>query len=175
MNKAPGVGRGLTRVLALILFSATVIDCTCGDVPLKMALTGTDFVFSATVIGRALPAPVRFKRDDGTEVKLNVGMVGWRMVASRAWKGQVPETLTVYSDMYAPSCGYIFELGDDYLVFARAVGHQGNRVDGGWPEGVTFPAVVTDACTKTRHLKSARSILLDLGEPIWVRGEPDKG
>ena len=140
------------RILALILFSATLVACTCGETSLEDAFAGADFVFAATVVGRVQPRGLG-------------GKVGWRMIQSRVWKGRGTDTVTVYTDQYQATCGYPFKMGERYLVFAWAQGTPGDGVVG-WPLGVTFPAAMTGLCSKTQRLKDAKHIIKKLGEPI---------
>ena len=174
----------LILVLASLAgLSAAAVACKCRDLSVEESLAGADFVFSGTVIGSEPPIPIRMGSGDAG-FSLKIGMVGWRMVASRTWKGAVPETVTVYSDKERASCGYPFERGKQYLIFAKASGPESwhdpmaprtspvAQHGEGWPAGVVFPAPVTDACTKTTRLEKAKSILEKLGEPIRAQGNP---
>jgi ketosteroid isomerase-like protein len=172
-------------LFSLVLLTIAALACKCRDLSVEESLAGSDFVFSATVIGGDQPAPLHDTMGDKQNISVKTGMVGWRMATSRAWKGAVPDTVTVYSDKERAACGYTFEVGKRYLVFAKASGPEawrnpmGVSADGvrrageGWPAGIIFfPVPVTDACTKTMPLERAKGALEKLGEPR-TPGSPD--
>ena len=104
-------------------------------------------------------------------------MAGWVTLPTQCWKGKVSETLIVYSEISDAACGYAFELGKDYLIFARLEqkGAEAWHAQAGWPKGTRFPAATTHICSGTQPIRSAILSDLDFGEPIWVRGDPDAG
>jgi ketosteroid isomerase-like protein len=170
--------RRILGLLSLVLLAAASLACKCRDLSVEESLAGSDFVFSATVIGSEQPAPLHYTMGDKQNFSVKTGMVGWRMATSQTWKGAVPDTVAVYSDKERAACGYTFEAGRRYLVFAKASGPEawhnpmGVGTDGvrraaeGWPAGIIFfPVPVTDACTKTTPLERAKGTLEELGDP----------
>ena len=167
------------RFLSLFLLASAAVACKCPDVSLEQSVGGADLIFSARVIGSEPPVPFHFTMADKAHFSIKAGMVGWRMVTSQVWKGAIRDTVTVYSDKERASCGYVFELGKRYLIFAKASGPEGShhplardaRAGEGWPAGVVFPVPVTDVCSKTRSLEKATSVLKKLGEPMKPRSD----
>jgi len=165
------------RILTLTLFPAAVLACTCsGEVSFEYALKGADLVFVGTVVGRDQP-PRRFtvQGRDTIEEIVTSDMVGWVTLPLRGWKGQVSETLTVYSPTYGSSCGRQFEIGKSYLFFTNLESQNSIWPASRWPKGAALPAPTTYLCDRTRWMGRAQEDLTELGEPIWVRGDPDTG
>jgi hypothetical protein len=107
-------------------------------------------------------------------------MVRWVMVPSRGWKGTAPDTLSVYSPIWDASCGYRFEVGNEYLVYAQIAKRSGGgwASSFSWPRDAVFPAAATFLCDRTRPMEMALEDLATLGDPVWSRehvvGPPKK-
>jgi hypothetical protein len=73
-----------------------------------------------------------------------------------AWKGVLQPTATASTHIQSPTCGYRFEEGRRYLVYA-------------WLSGSGELSV--SSCSRTRRLGRAEFDLGVLGRPTWRRGE----
>jgi len=156
------------RISALFFFVAAVIACSCADLPLEQELAHTDSVFVAKIIGAEYPQ-VHWIVENGDSVPEESDVeqiVAWRAVASRGWKAQVPETVTVYSARDESSCGYTFRIGTVYLVYAGLMRPRtGIYLARPWPKGVNVPAASTHLCTRTAVLEASN--IDELGKPDW--------
>jgi hypothetical protein len=115
--------------------------CTCVDLSAAAALAAADAVFSARVkdIQPGTPAkPGWQSSNDPVVVLLDV---------SSYWKGRVTRAMTVTTAESDISCGFPFERGRDYLIYAR-------RVSDGLSTGL---------CSRTKALMRAADDLKALG------------
>ena len=157
------------RPLALIFFVAAGVACSCGDIPLEEELAHTDSVFVAKVINAQYPEQhwSVVNGDSFPEESDSGQMVAWRAVASRGWKAQVPETVTVYSERSGGSCGYTFRIGQEYLIYAGLMRpNTGYYRERAWPEAVNVPAAWTYMCARTAPVEVSN--IQELGKPDWV-------
>jgi hypothetical protein len=81
----------------------------------------------------------------------------------RAWKGVDAETATVLTGSGGGDCGYGFEAGKPYLVYA-----------GRW-RGEAGAPLATSICTRTGALSLAGSDVRELGPPVrtWTAATPE--
>lgn len=123
--------------LALILglaISDAALACSCAPPgPPDKARDAADAVFSGKVLGVNSAA-------SGLEVDIRV---------EGSWKGIPCETVVVRTASDSAMCGYTFEVGRTYLIYA----HQ--------QEG----AFSTNLCTRTRPIDEAGEDLAALGDP----------
>jgi hypothetical protein len=98
-------------------------------------------------------------------------MARWLFEVERCWKGDVPDTVVVYSARSSVSCGYEFSTGDRYLVYAElydpdvlakqsiARGMPADlarrSVTARWPTYAVFPALRTGCWTRTSPADAA--------------------
>ncbi len=82
------------------------------------------------------------------EIERVGGEVAVTFTAQRAWKGIEGKTILVFTGQGGEDCGYRFEMGKSYLVYA---------ID----EGVKFH---TSICMRTCHIDKAGDDLKALGE-----------
>lgn len=84
--------------------------------------------------------------------KLPSGEESWtaevRFKVLQTWKGTKSATVTVFTANVCCICGYKFEVGEQYLVYAR-----GSKKD----------SLSTDTCTRTQKLVTANQDLRILG------------
>jgi hypothetical protein len=73
------------------------------------------------------------------------------MVPDLSWKGALADTVIVWTPDNVGACGFPFEKGEQYLVFAT-------RRDS--------TSLKTDACALTQRLDGARRYLRALGKPV---------
>lgn len=123
---------GLALVAGLTLSDA-VFACSCVMPPgPEAARDASDAVFSGKVTGIARSGRM-------LEVTIQV---------DRAWKGAPCGELTLETAADGATCGFGFEEGKSYLVYAAEEG------------GLT-----TNLCTRTRSIDQAEEDLAALGEP----------
>ena len=140
----------LLAALGLLLLPAPQTQaCTCPEPPPPSeALKGAVAVF----VGRVVE--IRGRKADyanGVLVKLRV---------RRAWKGVASETALVTTPPDSGACGYGFQSGKDYLVYAYA------RKSGRFQ---------TNICTRTTTLARARADLAVLGPAAFTGRSAGKG
>ena len=113
--------------------------CTCAMPPGSQdALAASDAVFSGEVVAV----------EQGTSTARSWGYDTATLRVSEAWKGAGRGTLQVRTPSSGAACGYHFEEGREYLVYAYN-GKQGFEVD---------------ACGATEPLSGAGADLASLGE-----------
>lgn len=131
----------LAAALALTLVAAPrALACSCTQPgPPAVELENADAVFSGRVLS------VEPIGDRGAYRRLAV-----RFALAAAWKG-VPEgdEVTVTTSADGATCGYSFEVGEEYLVYAH--GDPGD--------------LSTGLCTRNDRLDRATEDLTALGEP----------
>ncbi len=128
--------------------------CSCmAPPPPAEALEGADSVFSGTVL-----SVTTAERDLGSMGRLTERRVVVEL--ERVWKGcevaegeERPRRVELTTGMGAGDCGYDFNEGERYLVYA----YEG-RDD----------ALTTGICSRTANLENAADDLAALGDPAWV-------
>lgn len=129
----------LVGVMGLIGPKA-VQACSCvAKLEISDSLNKADTVFA----GKALSV----KEKGFSLLKQTDNPIEVTFEVKEVWKGHVTQQLTVYSAMSSVSCGYTFEQGQDYLVFA-------NANDGKLKTGI---------CSRTATLAQASNDLMALG------------
>ncbi len=109
--------------------------CSCAPPPAPLvALGDADAVFSGTVVARR---DVNQPRVDGLIGSMDP--VEYTIAVLEVWKGELADTVAVRTARLSMSCGYPFEIGTRYLIYART------RADTG--------CLRTNLCTRTRPLK----------------------
>jgi len=121
----------------LLLLPDCASACSCMGVPIQRYISSSDAVFSGKVVEIERPSPIKSSADPET--------VTFRVIES--WKGPGGGTLEVKTSVSGASCGYHFEEGQDYLVYA-------------YGKGEPFE---TDICSGTTHLSKADEDLALLG------------
>ena len=123
--------------------------CSCVPPgPPREALARADAVFSGRVVSVGEPRG----EDPGDPGRPHVEV---RIVPARRWKGAAADTVTVRTPPNGAVCGYAFEVGREYLVYADgAEGADGLRVY---------------LCSRTRPLADAGEDLAALGAPAVTR------
>jgi hypothetical protein len=123
------------------------IRCSCMAVQdLAEALWGADAVFVGTV-----QAVTERPRGEAGELPLSESIVHFRVVGK--WKGEIGKTVRLSTGVSDADCGFPFERGQSYLVFASG----------------EIENLSTGVCTRTTRLARAVDDLRSLGpiaEPI---------
>ncbi|MBN6055137.1 hypothetical protein JYK22_24585, partial [Nonomuraea sp. RK-328] len=114
----PHVSTGMmVRILAVLglvsalltVFGGTAGACSCGTPPPRVRMAEADAVFTATV--------TRVRVDEPME---GGGRVTAFLRADHVYKGRVGAEVEVSTRAQSPACGYDFDKGDRYLIFAAA-------------------------------------------------------
>ncbi|HKK71163.1 MAG TPA: hypothetical protein VKA86_08085 [Candidatus Krumholzibacteria bacterium] len=116
-------------LLLLLVTSPEAIACTCGD-PLdpEPAFDSSDAVFEATV---------QAVRVAGTEREVD-------LIVTRSWKGVQTRSVVVWTFASEALCGYPFQIGVAYLVYAADTSGRGG--ESRWS---------TSVCRRTRPMTEA--------------------
>ncbi len=120
--------------------------CSCiPPVPPRQALGQADAVFA----GRVVSVTERAEEDPGHPGGPHLEV---RIVPVRRWKGALPDTVTVRTANNSAACGFAFERGAEYLVYAAGE-----------------DALRASLCSRTRLLADAGEDLAALGAPATTR------
>jgi hypothetical protein len=128
------------------------VRCSCLDVQeLAHALADSDAVF----IGRVVSASERLAQpiaadEEGVRIVAAQRIVRFRVLGS--WKGASVETIEVRTGVSDADCGFPFQRGESYLVFARSEGD----------------ALSTSTCSRTATIEDAIHDLVSLGASPWT-------
>jgi hypothetical protein len=162
-------------VFGLVLGASSAVACSCvrlGDDDPVAAVAGTDAVFRARVVTTAMV----LTNDAGAILRTDgqgtpTGFVQ-RLVVLRVeemFKGEVAPLTILITGSGAGDCGYVFEEGKEYLVFATLSSDK--RLV---KLARSAPVLTTSICTETRRTESATELLPALRtkfpprQPIWV-------
>lgn len=125
-------------VLAMLAVAPAVVACECTPPPPpKKAAAKSDAVLSGKVI--ALDAM------NGRWAKVTVEVAA-------SYKGDAMKSTVLYTSKDGDACGYPFEAGKSYLIYAELADNEGEKV------------LRTTLCTRTRPLADAVEDLKELGE-----------
>ena len=119
-------------LIILLLFSGTyLLACTCFQPRLKKSYIGADLIF----VGKVIEGP---NYEDGKY------LFGYKFETLNIYKGRNTDTVTIYTGGGMGDCGFVFDEGQQYLVYAY-------KKDGVYK---------TDICTRTCLFKNS---FVDLG------------
>ena len=135
----------LAVVFAGLLFPDAALSCSCEPpgTPLE-ALALDDAVFTGRVVAIAEASDDEYEYESWIFFKL-----------SAVWKGSFRADIVAIrteTGQDVAHCGYDFEVGGEYLVYARL-----------WGDGHLH----TGICSRTNHLAAATEDVALLGEPIF--------
>jgi ankyrin repeat protein len=153
-----------------LAFPARLEPCTCNrELSREEAFAQASAVFLGVAVS---------KRDlNGQEGFL---AVAFRFRVSKAWKGVSSETVELSTPYFETACGYQFEIGAEYLVYASdgpGIGSNINPPDQ-WAVGLLRRArnplrLGTSSCSRTMRFRYAEEDDLPaLGKPTWVNPGP---
>jgi len=126
------------------IVTANGIACNCATKPSpEGALRNAAIVFS----GRVVMGRVVKRRLDGKAEESE--MREFLFEVTKIWKGPVPRRVFVLTAMNLAACGFDFDLGESYLVYA-------------YGEPTQFG---TNHCTRTCHEAAAGDDMKQLGAP----------
>lgn len=134
--------------LPFVLQTPVVFACSCvqPDSPLT-SLSEAEAVFAGQVTDIDVPAGITFSSLDPVKATFSV---------SQSWKGSIEKIITVSTPRGSASCGFGFEMGQEYLVYA-----YGNDND-----------LQVSLCSRTNLLAQAGDDLSALGQGEIITGEP---
>jgi hypothetical protein len=152
-------------MLALILCSLQMgpprpaLACFCMPPPTPQeGVHSSDAVFSGRVVGITMP-------------QLNPATGGYspalaQFQAASVWKGSVGPHVTVAFSPSTASCGYNFQAGNDYLVYARSYvdGPVLSILGNYFQLPIGERKLTTGICTRTQVLSRAQQDLAVLGQ-----------
>ena len=157
MTKRPSVRSRMLAAIALL--SAIIVGlplgasaCSCAPPPAAdVARDQADAVFAGRVIGLRL---VPQAGSDPAALSFSIEDLEVTMLVHSLWKGDVSEEQRLFTTFTCCVCGFRFEIGEEYLVYATLV------------EGV----LRTSMCTRTALLSAASEDLGILGDlrPVLI-------
>jgi Domain of unknown function (DUF4440)/Tissue inhibitor of metalloproteinase len=134
----------LSLIAYLILTTNVGLACSCSNPALEGKSTEQQInearQRSAAIFSGKVLETVKNKDSDGVAP----GEVEVRFEVLKSWKGASADRLSVFTASDSSLCGYAFEVGESYLVYAHDYG--GGKLD-------------TNICTRTRRLADAREDL----------------
>lgn len=100
--------------LSLILGSSNTLACSCVGITLEGDFQGSDVVFAGKVLRIDEIEDERQVKWDEIEIRT----VEVEFEVTNTWKGEDERDRTIVTEFYTSACGYPFEIGDSYVVFA---------------------------------------------------------
>lgn len=136
----------LVSLLLVLMGGRIAVACTCAPTPPVVEAVGdSDFVFTGRVVAKEYAQVPMGGGDlwDGS---------AFTFAVERVWKGEPALRLVVVSGSGGGDCGYHFQDGQQYLVYAK-------KYDG---------QLYTNICTRTAPIAQATADLAQLPEPKAV-------
>ncbi|HIW33427.1 MAG TPA: hypothetical protein IAA29_11635 [Candidatus Paenibacillus intestinavium] len=94
--------------------SAYACSCSMSSGSFEEELASSDYVFDGVVTNMV-------GESSTTETYSSAYPVEWTFQVNGSWKGEVTEAMTIYSAASSNSCGYEFNKGTRYAVFAKNI------------------------------------------------------
>ena len=143
----------ILAVVFLLGASFAAAACSCAPPPdIDQALESADAVFAGRVIAMELVP------DADPAIGVSMEHLRVTIAVHSAWKGEIAEQATVYTAFTCCVCGFRFEIGEEYLVYAYG------------QDGVHR----TSICDRTKRLEAAGEDLEQLGHltpMLWTAPE----
>ena len=133
----------------LILTSNAASACFCIPLSPKKKFRNSRAVFAGKVID------IMAQSDRNRETSDSLAWFKVTFEVSKVWKGQVDKQQVVLSAEYSPGCGYSFEKGKEYLVYANG---EELAIQPGW-------------CDATKPLANAEADLAVLEQETKITPE----
>lgn len=130
----------LVRVVLVVLFSlaaAPAAACSCDEATVEEAIASAGAIFEGVV--------------DSIEVDASGDARVVRFAVTQAWRGVASEHVEVRTSIAESACGYPFEVGQAYLVYASGTTTEGYRVS---------------LCSRTRAMDAAGEDRIALGAGV---------
>ena len=127
-------------LICIILLTFKVFSCSCiGEASIEYAFHKADVVAEVEVLSVRVDTVVMEDDFEGSwDYTIRVYSVKIKESFKGVLKGSIVE---IASGMSGGDCGYIFEPGKVYIVYARKAKYSGRELD--------FEMVSTDICTRT--------------------------
>jgi len=146
----------LTVLGFVVLLPECASACSCSMLPgsqkerAERALSDSEAVFSGEVVDfEKSPLPTTMMEGTMVTMMMSPRPATATLRVSEVWKGPRQQTVQLTTDVAdGVSCGYPFEEGQEYLVYA-----YGGQQD-----------LVADGCTETKRLSEANADLTALGD-----------
>ena len=132
---------GVFVMLVVLSFPRSASACSCIETSVADALAGADVVFIGRVVNIRLGNP----REPGVTSTADPVLIA--LDVSGYWKGPVSRVMTITTPRSEMSCGFSFQRGLVYLVYAQKEGS----------------ALVTGLCSRTSSATKAANDLKILG------------
>lgn len=139
----------LAAILITVVQPRCVWACDCDAPPIADARNGAVAIFAGEVTA---VVPSAQEISSATSVAVTFAV-------SRVWKGAAQPTITITTARWEPSCGYKFQEGQEYLVYARAV--DAALLVPKQPANIVLR---TKQCSRTQPLAEAAKDLAALGD-----------
>jgi hypothetical protein len=129
----------------LVLNTNPASACSCIQTTPQQSLKNSKVVFAGRVIDVV-------EQRDSTDAASGPSLAGVKVTfdASQVWKGKPDRQMVITTSGSSASCGYFFEKGKEYLVYANGQGTQ----------------LQTGLCSGTKPLSNAQADLAVLGRGI---------
>ena len=146
MNRKKIIILTLTFFGLLLLTQINVFACSCGNIPqtLEQEIKGRLKASKAVFSGEILKISETSQRQDVTGLNVTV-----KIRLKEVWKGQLTKEVIINTPDNSAACGYSFEVGKSYLVFAHS--RKGK-------------ILATGLCSGNRALETATEELKILGK-----------
>ena len=143
---------------SLVLVPGDAFACSCAE-PLSdtEAEAGSDAVFAGTVIGHEITKPVGGEYTPAIDDVRMALEVEWTVAVDTYVKGVPAEEITIASSGQGTACGFQFDVGKRYLVFAYEKERGGGEL-------------ATNSCTNTRTIDAGEHVP---GTPIEELALPE--
>ena len=152
------------RTFAFLVIAVSVIlggsqvasACSCERAQTALAgLASSEFAFAGTVVGIADFVPMAVNSGEQEEIE-HLSFFFARFEVDRSWKGIDGEEVTLLSWVNdGATCGYTFELGEDYLVYGGITDFVAYGVQIETDEAEGYRAA--SACSRTSRLSEAQA------------------
>ena len=167
------------QILFVALVGATLglpvsaLGCSCAQFTPPEAYSKADYVAQGVVVSKMEPGPTpRVVRGDTMMLYSSSDMVRYEFRISHIWKGLIESEMVIYSARDGAFCGYVFEVGEEYLVYGHFEDdpdHPDNhRILGVWAGQPDFPARCVGLCLTTKRASRAEYDKVFLGPPSWT-------
>ena len=139
----------LVIATSLFVLSANAASaCSCAPTTPQQSIQNSEAVFSGRVVDVTEQSPPERRPGRRNEDPNFLNGVKVTFEVSEVWKGNSERRLVVTTSDSSASCGYSFQEGQEYLVYASAEDAQ----------------LQTGLCSGTKRLSDARADLAVLGE-----------
>lgn len=124
--------------------SLSACACSCGpETDALLAMEQADAVFAGRIVGLALIP------DEDPAIGVSFETLKVTVAVHSLWKGEALEETILFTGYTCCVCGFLFQLGEEYLIYATA------DDDG---------TLRTSICSRTQLLASASEDLVVLGD-----------